>query len=719
MQKRPGILVVTFALVAFVHLHAASAPKGMRVATEYDHGQSLTGGIQEAIESLPEAGGTVYVPEGAYVLRRPVKLKPNMKLVGAGRGTVLKKDPAFKLFLAEDAKRKQDYVVVKDAAKLKVGAAIAIGDRKHTAAIWGGMFLITKIEGRKVFIDHILGRGGLRTDLAVKDDACLMNLFMVILPARGCLIQDLELDGNASEQMIDEASKYAFTSYGMLWCGIYPCSQIKVTRLWVHDAGIGLHLNGTEVEVSHCRIYRNLADGIHTGGCPGAFITNNRIYDNGAGGISFCYGNRGLIITNNHLYGNEEGIKALGEGDRTRDTTADRYTIISHNVVYANKRAGICSGQGEIGPQDFVIEGNIVKDNQLARYRGLGRHCVPAGICLCNAQRCVIANNRCLDDQDAFPRALAQDAQVGDDTLRTVNSLVGLGTGQTTLREGRQILISDNARRELQLVEQTPTMNKGTYQIKLGGKLAHGYRAKEGAKAVGVKTQSWGLFVGGPLARDNVIANNVCTGNIVGGILWQGRDTAVAANVGKTVAMDGNLSLEQNVFRRVAVVRIPNPGFEEDTGWRLAKTAHFDTPGHTGKRSLKITKRAEKGVADATCEFFALKPNALYRLSAWVRSNAKKGNRLVLPYLFLYSKDWKPLGGRTNPLRSFGPWPPPFEPLTWVQVSAEAQTGPKPVEARIYCRFEGGIGDVWFDDVMLEELPWLPSPTAGASVRGQ
>jgi hypothetical protein len=380
MKSRFTMVAVAVGLLAWAQAPAAA----LRTATDYYSAESLTGGIQEAIESLPKDGGMVSVPEGVYLLRRPVKLKPNTKLVGAGKGTVLRKDAAFKLFLAEDAKRGQNYVVVEDVARLKSGACIAIGDRKHTADLWGGMFLITKMEGRQVFIDHILGGGGLRYDLTVQENACLMNLFMVVLPAKGCIIQDMEIDGNAAEQMIDEAAKYAFTSYGMLWCGIYPCSEVRIERCWVHHAGIGLHLNGVEVEVSHCRIYGNLGDGIHTGGCPSALITSNRIYDNGAGGISFCFGNRGLVITNNHIYGNDEGIKALGEGDPQRDTTADRYTLISGNVLYANKRAGICSGQGDIGPQDFVFTGNIVKDNHQVR-QSLGAHAVPAGICLHNA----------------------------------------------------------------------------------------------------------------------------------------------------------------------------------------------------------------------------------------------------------------------------------------------------------------------------------------------
>jgi hypothetical protein len=314
-----------------------------------------------------------------------------------------------------------------------------------------------------------------------------------------------------------------------------------------------------------------------------------------------------------------------------------------------------------------------------------------------------------MDDQDAYPRALAKDAQAGEDFITTTGGITGLGTGETTLCMGKMILISDGKNGETQHVaEVKPMGHLGDFRVKLKGTLANGYRVQDGAKAAGVKTQPWGIFVGGPKAKDNVVANNVCVGNAIGGILWQGSGTAIANNVGHVAAMDDEKSLEENVYPAVAAVKLPTPGFEDDTGWQLGPGAALDAPGHSGQRALKIVKAEDKGVADATSEFFLLKPNARYRLSAWVKSNATEGDTVVEPYLFLYSRDGKPVGGRTRPLRSLDSSPPKAEPLAWFKVSGEAQTGPSPVEAKIHCRLEGAVGEVWFDDLMLEELTWLP-----------
>ena len=145
----------------------------------------------------------------------------------------------------------------------------------------------------------------------------------------------------------------------------------------------------------------------------------------------------------------------------------------------------------------------------------------------------------------------------------------------------------------------------------------------------------------------------------------------------------------------------------------MGQTASFDSPGRSGERALKMTKKKADGVLDATSDFFTLKPNARYRLSAWVRSNAQHDDTLVVPRLFLCSRDWKVVGELTRRSRVFEVPHPDPKPLTWLKVSAEAQTEPNALEARIYCRFESGTGDVWFDDIVLQEIHWLPCTTAG------
>ncbi|HET6747595.1 MAG TPA: glycoside hydrolase family 55 protein [Candidatus Saccharimonadales bacterium] len=49
-----------------------------------------TSAIQAALNNLPAAGGTVFVPAGTYVISSPIQLGEGARLMGAGAGTVLR-----------------------------------------------------------------------------------------------------------------------------------------------------------------------------------------------------------------------------------------------------------------------------------------------------------------------------------------------------------------------------------------------------------------------------------------------------------------------------------------------------------------------------------------------------------------------------------------------------------------------------------------------------
>lgn len=723
IMKKPALWIAS-SLVLFCMLAIPSqAGPAFRSAADYASPGSLTGGIQEAIESLPKGGGTVYVPEGTYLLGRPIKLKPNTKLIGAGKATVLKKNAAFQVMLAEDAQRNQNYVVVADASKLKKGMAIAIGNEGQGAHIWGELFLITGLEGNKVSINHILSGGGLRNDLSLAKKACAMNLFMNILPSSDCIISDLEIDGNADEQMLELAGKYF--AYGMLLGGVYPLnSATKVERCWIHDSGYdGIQVNGrdTKCTILNCNIYDNRGNGIHGGGGPETICSQCNIYGNKGSGFYFCFGNCKLIITSNLIYRNGQGIGGINAGDLERDTTADRYSIISNNIIFENQYAGITSrfGPDAIGPRDFIITGNIVKDNNQSRNRIIAND-APAGIVLQNAQRCIVTNNRCFDDQDGFPRSLVADAKRGDSIIKT--------TDRGVLRADSPVCISDKNHSEVQMVGSIGP-SKGGCEIKLKGKLAHSYQVAEGACATGTKSQQWGIicywwgskktsYDNPALCKSNIISNNLCDGNATGGILWSGVDNLVSNNMCKVEKIDEKQAFEQSLYPAQGKMEIPNAGFENDDWWRLGKQASYDTKvAHSGKRSLKLVKTEEKGATDTVSQYFILKPNTRYRLSAWVRSKIEKEGRTVLPYLFLYSKTTQ-IGNATQlpfePIRDMYSFSP--QPGQWAYVRAEAFAGPEPVEVRIYCRLAYATGEGWVDDVVLEELEDLAQP-AGQSSR--
>ena len=465
-----------------------------------------------------------------------IVLKPRVKLFGAGRATVLRKSAVVILYLAQDARKGQDWVILKESpAKLKKGGHVFLADSKRPAKRFSGhSFIITGIEGKTVRIRNRRDGGGLASDLKVANKACLASQFPAINSAEDCVIQDLEIDGNReNRKVLEDAKAFGFWS-PYIWYGVYPAggsgAGVKILRCRVHGFSAGIHVSSLAgSEISLCDISGN-KDGIHLGGGPRAIITRNRIHDNRRAGIYFCNGNTRVTITGNHIFRNRTGIDALGAGSPELEYTDDRCSVVSNNFIYANEYAGMSGGQrkGRSGPRDLVITGNVVKDNCLARGRKyLNRGMFRAGIAFYNARGCVIMGNRCLDDQDRFPRRLGRPAAAGEKTLR-----FGRGSGNYTgsFVQGGWVSVTHGRTQEVRRVARIHGRS-----LLLATALANSYPA--GAVVRGVKTQPWGILALGAQSCDNAIIGNVCAGNVEGGVLWQGSGNVVANNVGQTRKM--------------------------------------------------------------------------------------------------------------------------------------------------------------------------------------
>jgi len=708
------------ALLLCLALGADGAPLPYRNAGDFRTDASLTCGIQEAVDSLPEGGGAVYVPEGVHVLARPLILPPRTRLIGAGKATVIRKNALFQVLLEQDASKgsQQNHVVVRDPAKLRAGMLVILKRSKGHAYV-----VISAIEGKKVFVERFNIYSNTTSpwtperDLLVAERARVVNSFSLVYTRDDCWVSDLSLDGAKEEQTIGGEE------FLEQRCFHYLRDGCIVERCVIHDApGLGMYVGAEKrgVIVDKCEIF-GCWQGVHTGGGPWSRIINNDIHDNKNGGIAFCYGNRGLIISHNRIHRNGFGIEALGIGDPKRDATADRHTIISGNVIAMNKGSAIVSGQGPIGPQDFIFTGNVVRSNCQERERRLGdfgNHLFPAGIALYNAKRCIVTSNRCLDDQDWFTRKLAEDVHAGEMRIVTQGGQSGIGTGSLVLREGSLIRVRDGDNAECVRVRKVRELKHlGPFEIILAKPLAHDYRVNRDAEAAGMKTQSWGLFIGGPEAEDNLVSNNICAGNLIGGVLWSGRNAVVKDNVGGAVRLDEKKPLHENVFPALQVVAVPNPGFESDAAWDLGKSGSYDGQAHSGKRSLKLTVAEPNGTVEATGELFTLKGSGHYRLSAWVRSNAGKGGKTAAPGLILFSEDWTPLSGVTALTWELGKAKPNTlapAPGEWTYVMTEALTGGRNVRARIYCALAAAQGEAWIDDVRLDRIPYAPPAAGGA-----
>lgn len=713
LRRRPAPALTLLLLAAVL---SSGASPYTASSADFATEESLTGGIQEAIDSLPRGGGTVYVPEGVHELRRTLWLPPGTRLTGAGKGSVIRKADGWMLRLSEDVTQgaDQNYVVVEDASRLKPGMFAVVTDKAGD----DGDVIIDAVAGNRVFLRrwnmYSVQRADPWTpkrDLLVERGAILCSAFPMVRTTSDCVISDLCFDGNKEGQMV--AGEPLYKEYGKWWNRLriapYNGGNTQIRHCWLENApGVAVSFGNTG-EIRDCEI-SGCNQGVHPGEGPYVKIIGNRIHHNEHAAIMLCLGTYGMIISQNHLYDNAYGLFHLTCPDNRPGRDGDHFSIVSQNVIYRNRHAAIQCASGSmtpgmaqlVGPRDFIFSENIIMNNTTARDRSVQAHRIPAAMCLFNPQRCVITNNRVFDDQDAYWPFLGVDVEPGATVLpvRQEPAAYSLPMRHEEWTDFA-VLLSDGERAERVQVESYFYDGADTraWVMKLARPIQFGYAA--GIPLKPLKSQAWGIFAGGPRAEQNVIANNVVSGNAIGGILWSGTDTAVSGNVGRVVQLDPERLPAEQVFPPTGEPLLSDPGFEEGA-WQLEGGATLDADvAHSGDRSLRLPDEA----AEAISAEFAIRPNTLYRVTAWVRTDAKQGEKLLLPNIVLDAP------GVANPivrvLPAIGPdfEPAAVEPAKWVCVLAEGPAGATAERATLRCTLpKGAEGSAWVDDIELTSV---------------
>src|SRR3979411_444096 len=85
--------------------------------------------IQIAVDALPAEGSTVKLDPGEFKMMAPVRLRSNVKLIGSGSETVLKRIDGYHSKFVIDADYGELKIAVEDASGFKPGMSIQITDK--------------------------------------------------------------------------------------------------------------------------------------------------------------------------------------------------------------------------------------------------------------------------------------------------------------------------------------------------------------------------------------------------------------------------------------------------------------------------------------------------------------------------------------------------------------------------------------------------------------
>ena len=274
-----------------------------------------TASFQAAINALPQTGGTVSVPAGAYLIDplRSVKLRSRMHLsLASGARLLAKANAAARAYV----------LLAQQVEDVEISGGRIIGERdSHLAASgeWGHGIRIrgcSRVTVRDIHVSRCWGDGISAGGIVFRTRASQ--------PGIDYVFENVVCTGNRRQGLTIGSSRRVrirnctFADTG----GTPPGAGIDVepdtgvaSDIVIEDCllrgnrgpGISIYKRAAGITVRRCTIDRNRGDGILAVNAVDCVFAGNIIRGNGLKGISLKAGSRDVRITGNRFEGNGRG----------------------------------------------------------------------------------------------------------------------------------------------------------------------------------------------------------------------------------------------------------------------------------------------------------------------------------------------------------------------------------------------------------------------------
>jgi parallel beta-helix repeat protein len=280
--------------------------------------------INSAITSLPSGGGVIYLAEGTYTVDGSISLPSNVKLMGAGSGTVIKFKNTlgagtFQMIVNSDTTNGNDHITVSD---LKLD-----GNKANNATGTDRGIVFTKVGGGATAVGATITR----------------------VWAENFNDSGIQLAGASAYSVISENTVTGNTGPGIL---INTSTKISVTgNVATSNGGNGAIwiFTSTNVNVSGNTSNNNTNHGIYIStNSSNNTISGNTSNSNGGNGIGMAF-----TVTNNNVTGNNTASNA---NTGINLDTASGNTVIGNTVASAGN-FGISMAN--------TSSNNVISDNNI------------------------------------------------------------------------------------------------------------------------------------------------------------------------------------------------------------------------------------------------------------------------------------------------------------------------------------------------------------------
>lgn len=334
--------------------------------------------IQFAINTVAKTGGIVKLNSGLYKIKAPVQMKSNVKLIGSGSETILKRDVGIQTKYIVDADFGELKLTVENSDGFEVGMKVQVTDNINKGCWNVSTAYISDIVDNIIYVDK-----GMIRDYRSDKNGLISNASSVIefVDVKNASVSDLTTDGNRTENFFADGCNSA----GVL---VLRSKNIVIDKVHVKDFnGEGISWQITEnVTVQNCEISGSGNTGLHPGtGSPFSTIVNNDVHHNDQDGLFICWrvyqstvsGNKfhhngrfglctghkdtDVIFSENHFFENKsDGINLRGE----RETNAPHRNTFVKNIIENNGTAGSAYGFSINSPvKNLVLKENIFKNS--------------------------------------------------------------------------------------------------------------------------------------------------------------------------------------------------------------------------------------------------------------------------------------------------------------------------------------------------------------------
>ncbi len=305
--------------------------------------------LQAAVDYMARmGGGTVRVLPGEYLLRNAVHLRSNVRLLGSGAESVLKKEASAMVKLADDSDWYDQEITLASGKGFQVGDGVCLRAKNpHNGSNTVIKRTLVARRGNRFKLN-----AGLRKNLWLTGKPTCSTLFPILNceHVKHVAIENITLDGNrANNANLD--GNYAGCIFAQ------DCSWLTFHGVEAH------HYNGDgmswqichDVVVEGCHSHDHAGLGLHPGsGSQRPVMRGNKLERNHIG-IFFCWGVRHGLAEKNINLENDIGI-SIGH----RDTD----NFIVDNDVLRSKKGGIVFRPDNRG-KDFGPHRNRVERNRI------------------------------------------------------------------------------------------------------------------------------------------------------------------------------------------------------------------------------------------------------------------------------------------------------------------------------------------------------------------